>query len=167
MDKAVTDLREAGNAHMAKGAWAKAIHCYNLAIELDVKNALLYSNRAAARFFLKQYNESLEDAEKVLELNPTWWKGYKRKGLSLVHLYRYEEAIDVFEKSLKLEPDNEELQKGLQFAKDRLEQAQNLHTLPPPAMMQKLDGIPVFILTDNKGQPFFITYEDGQQVRLR
>lgn len=149
---------------MQQGAFSKAMRMYTKALELDAGNAILYSNRSAAHFNTRQFSESLEDAESAILCDSMWWKAYKRKGLALIHMQRYEEAIQALEEGLKIVGKNAEMEKNLEFARACQEQAQNLYILPEPHMMQRLESVPVFIVTDNVGQPFFVTYDDGQQV---
>lgn len=149
---------------MQAGAFQKAMRLYTRALDLDPGNAILYSNRSAAHFNLRQFAESLEDAESAILCDATWWKAYKRKGLALIHMQRYEEAIEALQDGLHIVKKNAEMEKNLEFAKACHEQAQNLYILPEQPMMQKLESVPVFIVTDNVGQPFFVTYDDGQQV---
>ena len=47
-----------------------------------------------------------------IKVNPTWSKGYARKGAALHGLRRYVEAIEAYETGLKIE-DNPALRKGL------------------------------------------------------
>lgn len=149
---------------MHAGAFQKAMRLYTKALDLDAGNAILYSNRSAAHFNTRQFSESLEDAESAILCDSMWWKAYKRKGLALIHMQRYEEAIEALEEGLKIVGKNAEMEKNLEFARACQEQAQNLYILPEPYMMQRLESVPVFIVTDNVGQPFFVTYDDGQQV---
>eukprot|EP00871_Galdieria_phlegrea_P005004 jgi/Galph1/5504/GphlegSOOS_G4160.1 len=163
-EKQIAALKEAGNQHMARGAFGKALRIYNRAIELDHNNALLYSNRSAAHYNLRNFEAALEDAAKAVQLAPKWWKAYKRKGLSLLLLKYYEEAIATLEHGLSLAPENEDMERHLQYAKELYERVQNLYILPDKETMKKLEGVPVFIVADENGQPFFIMHEDGQQV---
>lgn len=162
--KLVREFKAAGNKAMQAGAFQKAMRLYTKALDLDPGNAILYSNRSAANFNTRQFSESLEDAESAILCDTMWWKAYKRKGLALIHMQRYEEAIEALEEGLKIVGKNAEMEKNLEFARACQEQAQNLYILPEPEMMQRLESVPVFIVTDNVGQPFFVTYEDGQQV---
>jgi stress-induced-phosphoprotein 1 len=50
-------------------------------------------------------------------VNPSWAKGYARKGAALHGSRRYDEAIATYEAGLKLE-DSPALRKGLQEVKD-------------------------------------------------
>lgn len=85
-------MKEKGNAALAAGNCDEAIKCYSEAIELDSKNHVLFSNRSAAYAKAGKYNEALSDAEKILEINPAWSKGYSRKGAALMGLEKYLEA---------------------------------------------------------------------------
>ncbi|GJQ10733.1 hypothetical protein GpartN1_g2524.t1 [Galdieria partita] len=163
-EKQIAALKEAGNQHMARGAFGKAVRIYNKAIELDPNNALLYSNRSAAHFNLRNFEAALEDAIKAVQLAPKWWKAYKRKGMSLLHLQYYEEAIATLEQGLALEPENEDIKRHLQYAKDYYDRVQSMFVLPDTETMKKLEEVPVFIVADQIGQPFFVTHEDDQQV---
>jgi tetratricopeptide (TPR) repeat protein len=158
------EYKASGNKAMASGSFQKAMRQYTKALELDPGNAILYSNRSATHFNLRQFAESLEDAESAILCDEKWWKAYKRKGLALIHMQRYEEAIEALEAGLKIIGKNAEMEKNLEFARACQEQAQNLYILPEPNMMERLESVPVFIVTDEAGQPFFVTYEDGQQV---
>lgn len=162
--KAVREFKATGNKAMQSGAFQKAMRLYTRALDLDPANSILYSNRSAAHFNLRQFSESLDDAESAILCDAMWWKAYKRKGLALIHMQRYEEAIHALEEGLRIIKKNAEMEKNLEFAKACQEQAQNLYILPEPDMMQRLESVPVFIVTDNVGQPFFVTYDDGQQV---
>lgn len=75
-----------------------AIAAYSEAISLDDKNHVLYSNRSAAYAKAGRYQEALKDAEKTIELNPSWSKGYSRKGSALAGLQRYQEAFMAYQK---------------------------------------------------------------------
>lgn len=80
---------------------------------MDPSNHVLFSNRSAAHAKAENYLAALEDANKTVSLNPTWSKGYSRKGSALAYLGRFEEAIAAYEKGLELEPGNQQLATGL------------------------------------------------------
>jgi stress-induced-phosphoprotein 1 len=66
---------------------------------------------------------ALQDAEKCVELNPTWARGLGRKGAALFLLERYDEAVEVYEAALKLEPANEGFKQSLAQAEAAAEES--------------------------------------------
>ena len=160
----VNELKEVANQSLAQGAYSKALRLYTRAIEADAGNAVLYSNRAAAHYQAGQYQESLEDAESAILCDESWWKGHKRKAQALVKLDRIEDAVMALEEGIAAAPDASELATMLVSTRSTLERLQTMYVLPGPEMMKKLDSVPVFLVTDQEGQPFFITYDDGTQA---
>jgi stress-induced-phosphoprotein 1 len=55
-----------------------------------------------------------------IKVNPTWSKGYGRKGAALHGAKRYDEAIAAYEDGLKVE-DTPQLRKGLKDVQDMKE----------------------------------------------
>lgn len=75
-----------------RGRRGAALTAHPQAIESDAGNHVLYSNRSAAYLALKRHEDALRDAEKCVELNMDWPKGYARQGAALQALGRYAEA---------------------------------------------------------------------------
>lgn len=111
------DLKNQGNKAFAAKDYDKAIELFTAAIALDPSNHVLFSNRSAAKAGKKSWSAALEDAEQCVTINPTWGKGYIRKGAALHGVRRYDEAIAAYEKGLEYE-DSPALRKGLQEVKD-------------------------------------------------
>lgn len=63
--------------------------------------------------FVQKWQESLTDAEKALELKPSFAKAYSRKGLALFNLKKLRDAVKAYEEGLKLDPSNEQMLEGL------------------------------------------------------
>lgn len=55
--------------------------------------------------------------KQCVKVNPTWAKGYARKGAALHGAKRYDEAIVAYEEGLKLE-DSPAIRKGLKEVQD-------------------------------------------------
>lgn len=110
-------LKDLGNKAFQAKDYDKAIQLFSQAITLDPSNHVLYSNRSAAKAGKKLYSDALEDADKCVSINPTWGKGYARKGAALHGLRRYPEAIAAYSDGLKYE-DSPALRKGLQEVQD-------------------------------------------------
>lgn len=114
----VAELKAKGNVEFAARRYEAAIQHYSDAVaavsgEADAPH-VLYSNRSACYAGLKDYSKALEDAEKTIELNPSFAKGYGRKGVALHGARRYDESIAAFEQGLKLAPADAGLKKGLE-----------------------------------------------------
>ncbi|WVQ82393.1 hypothetical protein IAT38_004521 [Cryptococcus sp. DSM 104549] len=112
MSDAVALKAEANKAFAAKD-FATASKLYSDALALDPQNHVLYSNRSASKAGLKDYQGALEDAEKCIEVTPSFSKGYARKGAALHGLRRYPDAVMAYESGLQTEPDNAACVKGL------------------------------------------------------
>lgn len=94
-----------GNDAFKNHNFEKAKDLYSQAIQLE-PNPVFYSNRAVACFELDEFEESLRDAEKALEIDPNFWKvfalpfssfqilidfqAYLRKGLALKEMDQYD-----------------------------------------------------------------------------
>ncbi|KYQ89210.1 hypothetical protein DLAC_10454 [Tieghemostelium lacteum] len=104
-DKASPEtLKKQGNKAFHDGDYELALHWYQLAIDVEdvlseVSSSksesiqyLLYSNKSACHYNMKNFKEALEDAEKCIQLSPNWPKGYLRKSQALESLNRKDEA---------------------------------------------------------------------------
>ena len=91
-------LKEKGGEAFRAGDWNAAISCFTQAIAIDPDNHILYSNRSAAFMRADSISKALYDAEKCVQLAPTWTKGYSRLGTAQQALKRFDAAIDVFKK---------------------------------------------------------------------
>lgn len=108
---------------MNAGSFAEAIDNYSKAIELDPSNHVLFSNRSAVYLKMENGESALKDAEKCVSLNPTWARGLGRKGAALYLLKRFEDAVEVYEQALTLEPANEGFKQSLAQAQEAAEEA--------------------------------------------
>jgi small glutamine-rich tetratricopeptide repeat-containing protein alpha len=80
-DKAQAEkLKQSGNAHMSGKNYAQAIDSYTKAIALDPTNPVYYSNRAAALASKNDHLSAVSDAEKAIEVDPSFVKAYSRLG---------------------------------------------------------------------------------------
>ncbi|KAJ7929167.1 activator of Hsp70 and Hsp90 chaperone [Mycena leptocephala] len=111
------ELKDLGNKAFAAKDYDKAIDLFTQAIAVDPKNHVLFSNRSAAHAGKKEWADALTDAEQCVLVNPSWSKGYARKGAALHGARRYDEAISAYEEGLTLE-DSPALRKGLKEVQD-------------------------------------------------
>lgn len=106
-----------GNKCFSSGDFNGATKQFTMAIRMTPKNHVLYSNRSAAYASLGKGTEALSDAEKCVELMPTWAKGYSRLGAAHILVGRYKEAMKAYRAGLEIEPENAGLLKGLEDLK--------------------------------------------------
>lgn len=97
-DTTPESLKELGNIHFAKKEFDVAENYYTKAINKTVgDNAVLYTNRAAAK--LEQHNliGALDDCNRAIEVDPKWFKAYFKKNSVLSKLGRsMKEQMDVW-----------------------------------------------------------------------
>jgi stress-induced-phosphoprotein 1 len=115
------EAKNKGNQAFQDKNFTEAVHWFSEAIKLDPTNHVLFSNRSGAYAAQGKYKEALEDAEKTIQLKADWGKGYSRKGTALHGLGRFEEAAEVYEKGLTIEPNNVQMKEGLQEVKKELQ----------------------------------------------
>ena len=101
------ELKEKGNACMKDGKHMEAIIHYTHALRSDPSNPQIYSNRSLAFFKEQQHFFALEDANRVVQLDPKWFKGYLRKADVEFACQRFAEAIATCEAGLKQNPDQD------------------------------------------------------------
>lgn len=68
----------------------------------DTDLHIYYSNRAFGHMKLESYGCSIEDTNEAIKINPQYAKAYYRKGCSYLLLSNLKDAVDCFQKVLKL-----------------------------------------------------------------
>lgn len=113
------ELKAQGNAAFAQKDYATAIQHYTSAISVSDSSSVhvLYSNRSACNAGLRQWDKALEDAEATIKADPSFVKGYLRKGAALHGAELYDESINAYEQGLQLSADDAGLKRGLEDVK--------------------------------------------------
>ena len=73
----------------------------------DELRSAIFFNRSVVLARMKRWEESLEDANECVKINPTWPRGAECQGTALEGLGRLQEALAAFGTALGLEPGNE------------------------------------------------------------
>ena len=94
--------------------YAKAIDKYGDAMKRNPKDHVPYSNRAACYQKLMEWQLALKDAETCVEMDPTYVKGWSRKGAIHTYLKEFHKAMDAYNMVLKLEPENADAKQQLE-----------------------------------------------------
>lgn len=118
----ITRFKNEGTIAYSKGDFNTAVSQFSAAIErgnpAEDKEILklLHSNRSAAYYNLKQYEKSLDDGTRCIELDQQWPKGYGRKGDALLALQRYGDAYNAYNAGLRISPADQSLKEKAERA---------------------------------------------------
>lgn len=104
--------RDEGNELFKNQDFPNAVAKYTEAIKRNPNDHKSYSNRSACYTKLAAFNEALKDAEKCIEIDPTFVKGYSRKGHVEFFTKQYDKALETYQAGLNIDPANEELKDG-------------------------------------------------------
>jgi len=112
------EAKEKGNAFFKEGKYPEAVEQYSEAIKRGPPKSnpechKLYSNRAACYTKLTAMMEAKKDAEKCIELEPQWAKGYSRKATVQFFMKEYDKAMETYKEGLTQDPESQELKDGL------------------------------------------------------
>ncbi|KAF9229619.1 TPR-like protein [Gyrodon lividus] len=86
--------KQTGNTHMSAKKHSLAIDSYDKAIALDPTNPVYFSNRAAAYSSKGDHASAVLDAEKAIEVDPSFVKAYSRLGYVVPHDYMRTRSIE-------------------------------------------------------------------------
>ena len=114
-------LKDEGNTAYQQAEYRVAVSKYSAAIDLaNVSQHILYGNRSMAYLKLGEHEEALKDAEKAIELDPSWVKGHFRKISCLVATESWDAVASACKKALKLDPKNRPILKVYKQAREKL-----------------------------------------------
>jgi serine/threonine protein kinase/Tfp pilus assembly protein PilF len=100
----VADIfRARGHARMKLGRFPDAVEDYSRVLERS-PDAEIYQHRGWAHFFADAWKLALRDFESAIELAPLLSDAYTGRGLALVMLGRYREAVQDADVALRLQP---------------------------------------------------------------
>jgi serine/threonine-protein phosphatase 5 len=108
IQKQADALKTEGNELFAAGKYLPAIELYTRAIELTPDNAVLYSNRAFAHIKTEAFGSALIDAQKSIDLDKKFIKGYYRMATAKLALGKHKEALGYFRQVVKLVPNDKD-----------------------------------------------------------
>jgi len=109
--------KELGNKAFAAKEYDEAIKQYTVAISLDSKNCVYYSNRSACYGGKKEWASAAKDAKECIKINPTFIKGYYRLANAQSEQNEFEAGLATIKQGLAIESDNPQLQKQMRQIK--------------------------------------------------
>ncbi|KAJ3706586.1 hypothetical protein LUZ61_010291 [Rhynchospora tenuis] len=139
--KIADEEREKGNEFFKQMKYPEAVKHYTEALKRNPKDPRVYSNRAACYTKLGALPEGLKDAEKCIELDPTFTKGYTRKGAVQFFMKEYEKALQTYQEGLKHDPNNQELQDGVRRCVEQINKASRGDLTPEELQERQAKGM--------------------------
>ncbi|KAI5475470.1 stress-induced-phosphoprotein 1 [Pseudohyphozyma bogoriensis] len=112
------EARELGNAAFKSSDFPTSVTHYSESIKRNPADARGYTNRAAAYTKLLALPEALKDAEKAIEVQPEFVKGYIRKSHVLFAMKDYDKALAAIEEAAEKDVEKKhQTEIGQQFRK--------------------------------------------------
>uniref|UniRef100_A0A7R9TVH2 Serine/threonine-protein phosphatase T n=1 Tax=Prasinoderma coloniale TaxID=156133 RepID=A0A7R9TVH2_9VIRI len=121
MSAAAERLKNEANALFKAGKYSAAVAKYTDAIELDDNNAVYYSNRAFAQLKLENLGCAIQDASVSIEIDPSYVKGYYRRGSAYLQLTKFREGLADFRRVVRLKPQDPDARRKLRECEKALQ----------------------------------------------
>jgi len=103
-DPKVIEYFEKGIQAMNLRNYPLAIRFFNNLIEEDPNFAEGWNKRATVHFMMGNFDQSMQDIIKTLELEPRHFGALDGMGLIFIHQGQFQHAIDVYDKMLEIFP---------------------------------------------------------------
>src|SRR5919108_1175603 len=116
----VDKVFEVGSRAMALGDLATALKIFNKIVEKAPDFAEGWNKRATIHYMMGNYEASLADIDRTLELEPRHFGALAGLGLVNVSMERDEAALDAFERVLKVDPQSRSAKQNIEFVKQRI-----------------------------------------------
>lgn len=147
--RSIEQLKLDGNTAFQANRYEEAIENFSLAIEKFSSISqepstleslsILYSNRSAAFSASRLWDEALEDADKAINLRPTWGKALGRRATALEGKGMINEAIECLGRALEFDPSNQQMAKSLSLLKSKpTPQSSFKNPFADPLLLMKL-----------------------------
>ena len=103
-DPKVIEYFEKGIQAMRIRNYPLAVRFFNNLIEEDPNFAEAWNKRATVYFMMGEFDKSMQDIIKTLELEPRHFGALDGMGLIFIHQGQFQQAIDVYDKMLEIFP---------------------------------------------------------------
>lgn len=117
------ELKLIGNDYFKEGNYTEAIEAYSQGLVVSPHQAVLYGNRARCYLKLKKFSRAREDAENALEAdNYENMKYYRLLSEILMKMKDYDEAKEICDQGLMLDPQDMVLKSRKRTAEAKIEE---------------------------------------------
>jgi len=111
--KAVQDLNKAAEYYAIETNYNQAITCYTHLLTLNDRDLGSLDNRGVCYLQLGQYEKSIQDFEKTIELDKKFLLGYLHSGEAYYKSGNYEASLENYKKAKKLNAESPQVYAGL------------------------------------------------------
>ena len=115
-DPKMTREFETGVQMMNLGYFKRSIDYFDKVINKKPNFAEAWNKRATAHFMMGNFDLSMQDISKTLQLEPRHFGALDGMGLIFIHLNQPEKAIDIYDKMLEIFPNSN----STKMKKDRI-----------------------------------------------
>ncbi|XP_049369790.1 hsp70-Hsp90 organizing protein 3-like [Solanum verrucosum] len=133
--------REKGNQFFKEQKYPEAASRYTESLRRNPKDPRTYSNRAACYTKLGALPEGLKDAEKCIELDATFAKGYTRNGAVQFFMKEFEKAMETYQAGLTYDPQNQELLDGVRRCVEQMKKTSRGDLTPEELKERQAKGM--------------------------
>ena len=103
-DETIQDLLNKGIERMHRGDYGTALAAFTHVVEAAPDFAEGWNKRATVYYLMENYQASLDDIVKTLELEPRHFGALSGRGLIYVQLQDLKQALSAFEAALEVHP---------------------------------------------------------------
>jgi len=125
--KTKKDGRALGNDAFKRGCWGEALEWYTRAITEAPLDHRLFTNRSTCNLKVGNFHQAMLDANRALELAPTWARAWLRLGQALQGIGEYIKAEAVYTQAIQSVPAEKAMYEA---ALVELEAARKAHYVP-------------------------------------
>jgi tetratricopeptide (TPR) repeat protein len=119
-DTDLDQVLEVGSRAMALGDTATALKIFDVVVRKAPDFAEGWNKRATVHYMMGNYEASLADIDRTLELEPHHFGALAGLGLVNIALERDEAALDAFERVLKVTPQSQNARHNIEIVKQRI-----------------------------------------------
>lgn len=119
-DSDLDQVFEVGNRAMSIGDVGTALKIFDAIVNKAPNFAEGWNKRATVHYMMGNYEASLADIDRTLELEPHHFGALAGLGLVNIELDRDEAALDAFERVLKVTPQSQSARHNIEIVKQRI-----------------------------------------------
>ncbi|XP_060209263.1 TPR repeat-containing thioredoxin TTL1-like [Lycium barbarum] len=161
--------RARGNNLFKSERYTEACAAYGEGLRLDSSNAVLYCNRAACWYKLRQWEKSVDDCDQALCIQPNYTKALLRKASSNTKLERWAETVRDYEVLRKALPYDNEVAESLFHAQVALKKSrgEDVYNMKFVGEVELVSGLEQFRAAISSPGAFVVYFEAASNLQCK